>query len=287
MSQFLSPRQFAEAIGVSESSVRRWADRGDISIARTAGGHRKIAHSEAIRFIREHSAEVVRPDLLEISEPTHRRARTAAFAEQHAELLEAMLAGHAEVAISMLTRMYVNGVTAAQICDGPLRHAMQVIGNLWPEDKRGIFLEHRATNICLDGLSALRSQFTKRSEKAPIAVGGSPEADPYAVPTLMVSTVLADVGFSTVNLGPNTPLEVLSQSAAELQARVAWLSVSMQQTASFQGQFDRLVQRLQRRQVYLFIGGQGVSQLTLTKSKYLRCFASLEEMSLAARSFLA
>jgi hypothetical protein len=38
MQQLLSPRQFAEAIGVSESSVRRWADTGRIKMTRTAGG---------------------------------------------------------------------------------------------------------------------------------------------------------------------------------------------------------------------------------------------------------
>ena len=52
MPSLLSPRQFAAAIGVSESSVRRWADGGQIKMTRTAGGHRKIARSEAIRFIR-------------------------------------------------------------------------------------------------------------------------------------------------------------------------------------------------------------------------------------------
>ena len=279
MSKFLSPRQFAEAIGVSESSVRRWADRGDISIARTAGGHRKIAHSEAVRFIREHSADVVRPDLLEINEPTHRRARVTAFSEQHSELLEALLAGQADVAIGMLTRMYVNGVSAAAICDGPIRHAMQAIGNLWPQDKRGIFLEHRATNICLEGLTTLRSQFPKRSISAPIAIGGSPEQDPYAVPTLMVSTVLADVGFETVNLGPNTPFAVLSQSAIDLRAEVVWLSISKEQDATRQAEFSAMAKHLQRRRVHLVMGGRGVACLNIPKSKYVHCFSLLAEMS--------
>ena len=68
MQKHLSPRQFAEAIGVSESSVRRWADDGRIQMTRTAGGHRKIARSDALRFIRTTSAQVVRPDLLQFSE---------------------------------------------------------------------------------------------------------------------------------------------------------------------------------------------------------------------------
>ena len=57
----LTPKELAEAIGASESSIRRWVDTGDIRVARTAGGHRRITLSEAIRFIRQIEAPVVRP----------------------------------------------------------------------------------------------------------------------------------------------------------------------------------------------------------------------------------
>ena len=38
----LSPRELAEAVGVSESSLKRWADRGRVHVHRTEGGHRRI-----------------------------------------------------------------------------------------------------------------------------------------------------------------------------------------------------------------------------------------------------
>ncbi|HEX9106572.1 MAG TPA: MerR family DNA-binding transcriptional regulator, partial [Longimicrobiales bacterium] len=49
---YLSPRELAEAVGVSESSLKRWADRGVLAVERTAGGHRRIPLGEAVRFIR-------------------------------------------------------------------------------------------------------------------------------------------------------------------------------------------------------------------------------------------
>ena len=68
----LTPKELAEALGASESSVRRWVDSGDIRIARTAGGHRRIPLTEAIRFIRLINAPVVRPELLGLgSLPSH------------------------------------------------------------------------------------------------------------------------------------------------------------------------------------------------------------------------
>ncbi len=121
MQDQLSPRQFAEAIGVSESSVRRWADGGQIRMTRTAGGHRKIHRKEAIRFVREAACEVVRPELLQFGERPHRRHRVSAFEAHQEEVFDALANGQADVVLGLLTRMYVNGVSAAEICDGPLR----------------------------------------------------------------------------------------------------------------------------------------------------------------------
>ena len=45
---FLSPRNLAAAVGVSESSVKRWADEGRIRTALTPGGSRRIQLREAV-----------------------------------------------------------------------------------------------------------------------------------------------------------------------------------------------------------------------------------------------
>ena len=175
----LSPRQFAAAIGVSESSVRRWEDDGQIQMTRTAGGHRKIARAEAIRFIRETNANVVRPDLLVIAEPKHRRRRVEAFVAQDEQLFESPVAGKSEVVTGLLTRMSVNGVSAAEICDGPIRNVMRRIVEMWPSEKRAILIEHRATNICIDALNRLQSSFPVSRDAPEIAIGGVPENDAY------------------------------------------------------------------------------------------------------------
>src|SRR5918993_5015465 len=68
MEKLLTTKDLAEAIGASESSLRRWTDSGAIRTSRTAGGHRRIPLEEAVRFIRETGATVVRPELLGIAD---------------------------------------------------------------------------------------------------------------------------------------------------------------------------------------------------------------------------
>ena len=288
MNDNLSPRQFAEAIGVSESSVRRWADRGRMKMTKTGGGHRKIPRSEAIRFIRESKATVVRPDLLEIEQPSHRRGRAQAHAQQHEELLDALEKGRADVVRGLLTTMYVNGVSAAQICDGPLRYAMQQIGAKWPEDPRSIFVEHRATNICVEALNHLRMHFRPSLSFDPVAVGGAPEGDPFIVPSLMANTALSDVGFRTVNLGPNTPLNVLAQSAQEMNAALVWIALtSPLPKASIQAELAGLVGELRATQTQIVIGGLAARRYEIPRDSHVHVFSSMGEMEGFAKGLQA
>jgi len=74
--RLLSPRELADALGVSESSLKRWVDAGKIAAARTDGGHRRIALPEAVRFIRETGAPVARPELLDMPEVAAVQARS-------------------------------------------------------------------------------------------------------------------------------------------------------------------------------------------------------------------
>lgn len=286
--QYLTPRQFAEAIGVSESSVRRWADDGRIRITRTAGGHRKIPRSEAIRFIRQSGAEIVRPELLDIGEPPHRRRRQAAFAAQHEELLSALEKGDSELVTGLLTRMHLHGVDAAEICDGPLRYALQRIGEKWPADERAILVEHRATNICIDALSRLRSTFPRAGDDAPLAVGGAPEGDPYVLPSLMASTTLADVGWRPVNLGPHTPLKVLAQSALELNARLVWIAATAPlPKAALEEALAQLARRLSSSRAAIVIGGRSAGRYRLPPASHVHMLAGMRPLAGFAQGLLA
>ncbi len=287
MSSPLSPRQFAAAIGVSESAVRRWADDGQIKMTRTAGGHRKIARAEAIRFIRETNTNVVRPDLLEIAEPEHRRRRVEAFAAQDEQLFESLVAGKSEVVTGLLTRMYVNGVSAAEICDGPIRGAMRRIGEMWPSEKRAILIEHRATNICIDALNRLQSSFPVSRDDREVAIGGAPENDPYTLPSLMATTVLSELGFHAINLGPNTPLHVLAESACELHAKMVWIAFTAPlPKAAVETDLQKATKRLTRRKVQVALGGQATHRYRIPKAGHLHAFTSMTEMAGFARALL-
>ncbi len=281
MKEFLSPAELATVLGCSESSVRRWCDSGRLRMRRTSGGHRRIARSDALRFVRRSGLNVAHPELLaaELATETSR---------DHDDVLLALEAGDADRLEFTINTLYLNGMTVSQICDGPLRNAMADLGARWPEDNRAILLEHRATMLCLRALSQLRRHFTPIHAQAPRAIGAAPPDDPYLLPSWMVSMVLAELGFRDVNLGPNTPLEVLTNAASEHDAQVVWLSLSRTDVnRAARDALKKFITRMKRDGLTLILGGKGIRAYHLHDRQDLLVFENLTEMAGYARSLIA
>ncbi|GAB4334133.1 MAG: hypothetical protein Kow0010_20980 [Dehalococcoidia bacterium] len=73
-SKWLTLRAAADLLGVSESTIRRWADAGEIRSYRTSGGHRRILE-EDVRHIIANSGRPASSDTDRISDLAMARAR--------------------------------------------------------------------------------------------------------------------------------------------------------------------------------------------------------------------
>ena len=222
--RLLSPRELADALGVSESSLKRWVDAGKITAARTDGGHRKISLPEAVRFIRETGAPIARPELLDMPEVAAVQARSVVPRGDDG-FRHYRLEGDAVGARGWLLSHYLAGRTIAELCDGPVRAAMHRIGELWAHDAEGIFIEHRATDACIQALAHLRSTL-EPVPRAPIAIGGAPEDDPYMLPSFMAAMVLGAAGMRAINLGPDTPVAAFERAYLHHAPDLVWVSAS-------------------------------------------------------------
>lgn len=216
-SQFLSPRQAARVLGASESSLKRWVDAGDLAIRRTAGGHRRIPTAEVVRFARREGLTLQDASLLSRSPP-------AAGRRLKAEVTRALHDGDAEAVQRLLIRAHLDGTPLAALADGPLRLAMEDLGRLWLDDPEGVAREHQATLLVMRSIEALRNLLPAPPPGAPTAVGGGPAGDPYLLPSLLVSLVLQEAGWRTIDLGPDTPDVALVAAANRHGATLVWRS---------------------------------------------------------------
>lgn len=290
MKHLFSPKEVADAIGVSESSLKRWVDSGALAATRTAGGHRRIALAEAIRFIRDARVPLLRPTLLglpqaaasSVSQPDALPDRAA-----HAERLYTALGlGRSADTRGLILSMYLAGHSVAEICDGPVRAAMERLGELYRHEDRGIFVEHRATDLCILALNNLR-QLIEVPAGAPRAVGGAPSGDPYVIPSLAAAAALAAEGFSAVNLGPETPDDALSIACAELRPSVVWISVTSQRIADETvDRYAALCVKLHAEGVAVVLGGQARHRVAPRLPATVYNAASIGELVAFARGRL-
>jgi len=288
MNSHLSPKDLALVIGVSESSLKRWVDEGRLEAARTVGGHRRIAMHDAVRFIRETGAMVVRPDLLGMPDLTDGPVTTVANGGAETALQSALQAGKAVQARGIILAQYLDSRSVAGVCDGLITHAMHRIGELWRHSEQGITIEHRALGICIEAMHQIRQLLPPAPESAPVAVGGALESDPYTLPTLMAATCCLEMGIRDINLGPDTPVDSLLDAARTSKARFIWLSVSVV------GEKVNLVERIQRLAegaaaigASVLLGGRAVYGLSLPPMKSTHMIHSMAELGSFARSALA
>lgn len=281
----LSPRDLAKAIGASESSVKRWADDGLLRASRTAGGHRRIPLREAVRFVRESGSAVVRPEILGLSDMAVAQ-HDPSIADDTDRLHDALLQGEAARARGLVQAFYLAGGSVAALVDGPVRSALARIGERWRHGEEGIFEEHRALEIALQSLRQLGFLLPEPSESAPAAVGGGPQGDPYVLPSLAVSLMLAEVGFRTTNLGADNPPNSLLAAAARVDPAIVWLSVSSASSQELGSQVSMLLAGLPKRCV-LALGGREAAELETPRNPRVFRGASMAELEAFAKGLLS
>lgn len=284
----LSPRELAEAIGVSESSIKRWADDGALRAVRTTGGHRRIPVEEAVQFIRVSGQTVVRPEILGIADAAP-FTETLPRPDEGPELLFRLLVDGSEGGVrGFVVSLFLSGWSPAQIIDGPLQEAMARIGELWKHDSTAIYVEHRATDIVVQALSKLRSLVPIPPADAMHAVGGAPSGDPYILPSLAASIVLASLGMRATNLGPETPLATLRHAVNELSPRVLWISTSVAPDPTrLRDDVLELTEAAATRDCSVIVGGRMAPILGLPPRPNLYAGRSMAELEAFARGLVA
>lgn len=250
----LSPKDLAESLGVSESSVKRWVDEGRLPSARTPKGHRRIDVDDALRFIRETRLPVERPDLLGL--PTARLDAPSSPAEATSRLHAALVEGRADAVMTLTVAHFLSGASLAAFVDGPLHEAMERVGELWHDGQEGIFLEHRATNLCLDALREV-SRLIEVPANAPLALTATPPGDRSTLPTAALACVLAGEGFRAVNLGAETPTGALLSAIQWHAPRLVCLSIThAENRKQLSSDLERLASKLLSRGAHLAVGGR-------------------------------
>lgn len=267
MRALLSPKQVAQAIGVSESSLKRWCDKGLLELQRTAGGHRRLALNSVVQFLRETGQPLTHPELLGLPVAS---ARIEATLERTREpFAQALIAGDEARCRRLLLDHYLAGQMVAELCDRLIAPVFQEIGAAWEHGSAEVYQERRAIEISLHLLYELRMMLPSIDPLAQHAIGATLSGDPYKLPTTMCELALREAGWRAESYGVDLPVATLRSAIESIRPRLFWLSVSaIRDRDEFLSDYAMLYETALRHDVAIAVGGRALTDEIRREMKY-------------------
>jgi MerR family transcriptional regulator, light-induced transcriptional regulator len=213
-------------LGVSEASVKRWADGGLLPALKTAGGHRRFRPEDIAAFRRGKLGRRATMGMEQENATTRRDAVNATHdlappdLKSDDSMFTLLLGGHEEEASAMLVSLYLRRYTIGQIADATLCPAMRKVGDLWHRGELSVVEEHLATRTALTALQALDAALSFREWGIRFAICCSVEDDFHELPIYLAALVLEAQGWSVINLGMSTPFYALAEAVERFNPRV-------------------------------------------------------------------
>jgi excisionase family DNA binding protein len=279
----LSPARAAALVGVSESTLKRWVDAGHVRAEKTAGGHRRIAVPDLLAFLRERGRAVPSLETLGLVTGGARRP-TRAPSLSPETLGDVLLAGDVDIARRLLLDAYAAGRRPDELGDAIVAPAMTRIGALWAQGVIDVGQEHLVTQRLSALLLELRALVPTPGSRAPRAIGGAPEGDPYVLPSLLAELTLLELGWQVLNLGSETPMSALAAAVRRHKPRLVWISVTTQRpSGAFLEEYYALVDATRGVRAGVIGGGQGLTvdlQSRLMPAAFGTRLAHLREFAL-------
>lgn len=230
MRDLLTPRQAADYLGVSESTVRRWCDRALLPMTRTSGKHRRIARGDLIAFARRQG--LLAPDEGDVASAAGRGGRLASTIELSNRLFAAMVALDDRSIRSLLIKAMQGAMAPAVLCDQVIAPAMHRLGDAWIHGSVQVFQEHAASEAIRDSLAHTRALLPDPAADAPVAITAALSDDPYSLAPAMAAFVLQAEGYRAVLLGVDTPAVELGRAVRDHDGRLLAISVGGFQDAT-------------------------------------------------------
>ncbi|MEN0109844.1 MAG: B12-binding domain-containing protein, partial [Planctomycetota bacterium] len=215
-----SPKQIAQALGVSESSVKRWVDTGRLPAAKTAGGHRKVSLPSVSDFVRKSGHKLVQPHLLGLAAAPPR----ATLERSQDPLYASLIDGREEECRALVLGLYQRGESVVELGDRLIGPVFRRVGDGWESGTIGVHQERRCCEVMMATLHELRRLLPTPPDDGPLAVTATPHGDFAEVPIRLVELTLVAAGWQVVPAGSGLPLAEIA--AATVRVRPQRVCVS-------------------------------------------------------------
>ncbi|MEM7784106.1 MAG: helix-turn-helix domain-containing protein [Planctomycetota bacterium] len=273
---YFSPKAVAKALGVSESSLKRWCDAGRIKAIKTAGGHRRLTKADVVAYVKNKKTSLPQPEILGL--PSLESVSVMSPEDGAKQLLQAIIEGSEERCRQILIYMYITGWQPHDIFDRVISPAFEHIGRLWQAGQLEVYVERRGCEMCLSVIRELRSLIPAANPGSPIAIGGTPQNDHYSLPSAGVELTLRALGWDARTLGSNLPFNSLVEATVQYRPSLVWLSVShVDDPHALLAQINAFSTRFNGSPTFV-VGGNAINEQMRERIQKAICCSNLSQL---------
>ncbi len=272
-----SQKDFADAIGISESSVQRWAERGRLRIVTTTRGESRILRDEAMRYLRKHKTILMRPDRIGLpADLTGFKKDWASLDIASGQLQADVIEGRYDGARAVLFGLFLAGHSAATVIERVVRPEVARLETLrrGTSDHRRTALEAR--DLLARALKEFRGLLGGSGRR--ISVGGATEGGAGILPSLQLACVVTSRGWQTMDMGARTPPRLVAQAVSTYNARFAWMELDAAPSERTVSEFVHLAQMMRDKGGFLAVHGAVDALRDVVKGDHVALATSLIEL---------
>ena len=256
--KFLTTRQLSRVWLVSEATIKRWADTGQLKSSRTVGGHRRFPLAEVMRFQTERGLGAATG--VATLPAADGGAKAAAFdaAEAAGQFFEALRRGHAGEATALLLEAHMLGAELDVIFDEVVAPSLHRVGDLWYGEEMSVAEEHLATSTATRAVESLAASTRRAGAKAGAAVCCAAEEEMHTLPVLCAQALLEGAGWDVRNLGGHTPFFALAEYVERQRPSLVCVSATLQRELEHNARdYAQLTAAARACDARIVLGGEG------------------------------
>ncbi len=257
-----STRDLASMLDVNVSTVKRWADSGQLACIKTPGGHRRFRANDVQIFLKDRGIHVESlPDLPTRagSSGLETAVRERDWGWLRDQLASSAIAGDTHAIVNMFNAMYASGIHPAVKCDVVIAGALETIGDAWYDREISVADEHLATHAIRYALNEMSARWLPLRQTPYTALCACPSQELHEMACECVRRVLQHEGWNVVMLGANTPTDAIVDAIVHHQPHLVALSATMPPDVPvFSTDVARIVEAASEMGGEVIIGGQAI-----------------------------
>lgn len=142
------------------------------------------------------------------------------------ELLASLLVEGDDELAAWALQHALAGARRADVYDGLLARAMELVGDRWASGQWGVSEEHRASRTILRALERVRPDLGPEGRIGPLAVLAAVAGERHMIGLVCLAQVLQEEGWTVAELGADVPPEDLGRFVGSNEPRLVALTCS-------------------------------------------------------------